>query len=142
MTAAEANQVRVPMPDAVELAHRQPQSAAVVRAHVASDGIADFLGSAYSEIMIALDEQDLTPAGPPSGGGDRRETGSKPKPDLRAPAQSPRRAESCPRCCRGLGGHGAVHHGDYAGAGATYRVLSDWVADHGTSRPTNRGNAT
>jgi hypothetical protein len=131
MTAAEANQSRVPMPDAVELAHLQPQSTAVVRAHVASDGIADFLGSAYSEIMIALDEQDLTPAGPPFGRWQPQGDGFEAEAGFPSTGPIAPAGRVQPGMLPGGLAATAVHRGDYAGLGATYRLLSDWVADHG-----------
>ena len=38
----------------------------------------EFLGSAFAEIMAVLDEQDLTPAGPPFGRWQPRADGSTP----------------------------------------------------------------
>ena len=65
MTAGDAERNRFPITDAVELVTLQPQFAALMPGHVAIDTIADFLGSAFDEVMQVLDEQDLTPAGPP-----------------------------------------------------------------------------
>ena len=43
----------------------EPQPAAVVAGSVAHDGIAEFLGGAFGEVMAALGAQGLFPAGPP-----------------------------------------------------------------------------
>jgi len=128
---AEENQSRVPIPEAVELAQLQPQTAAVVREHVATDRIAEFLGSAYREIMIALDEQDLAPAGPPFGRWQPQGDGFDAEAGFPSTGPVAPAGRVQPQMLPGGLAATAVHHGDYAGLGTTYRVLSDWIADHG-----------
>jgi effector-binding domain-containing protein len=130
MTAGAVSGARSPA-DAVELVDLQPQPVAVVRARVALSGIADFLGSAFSEIMTVLDAQDLTPAGPPFGrwqplaDGFDAEAGF-PSTGAIAPA-----GRVQPDTLPGGLAATAVHRGDYAGVGATYGVLYAWIAGHG-----------
>ena len=109
MTAGDADRNRFPMTDTVELVNLQPQFAAVVPGHVAMDRIADFLESAFAEVMQVLDQQGLAPAG-------------------RVHAQM---------LPGGLAAT-AIHHGDYAAIGATYGVLDNWITSNGyvvTGRP-------
>ena len=51
----------------IVLTRREAQPAAVVRGHAEQPAIADFLGRAYGEVMEALQQQGLQPAGAPFG---------------------------------------------------------------------------
>ena len=52
---------------AIHLATFQSQPAAVVHAYVKQEDIAEFLGGAFEEVVTALGQQGLSPAGPPFG---------------------------------------------------------------------------
>jgi effector-binding domain-containing protein len=49
----------------VHLAEVRSHPTAVIRAHVRTDDIADFVGGAFAEVMAVLERQRLAPAGPP-----------------------------------------------------------------------------
>lgn len=51
----------------VQFADLQAQDAAVVRAHVTQDDLADFLGKAFDEVVRTAAEQGLSLEGPPFG---------------------------------------------------------------------------
>ena len=51
----------------IEVVHLPEQPAAAVRARVAHNGIAEFLGPAFGEVMAVMQGQGLQPAGPPFG---------------------------------------------------------------------------
>lgn len=51
----------------IHLATLQRQPAAVVEARVTLDGIGDFIGAAFGEVLTVLGQQALAPTGPPFG---------------------------------------------------------------------------
>lgn len=113
----------------VELAE---QPAAVVREHVAHDGIAAFLGPAFSDVMAAVGAQHVQVAGAPFGryrptedGGWDIEAGF---PVATAISEQGRvLATSLP------GGRAArtLHVGDYQALGAAYEAVTKWLIDNG-----------
>lgn len=50
----------------VHLVDERSRPAAVVHARVRPDGIADFVGGAFAEVMAVLEHQHLAPTGPRS----------------------------------------------------------------------------
>ena len=131
MTAGDAERNRFPMTDAVELVNLQPQFAAVVPGHVAMDRIPDFLGSAFDEVMQVLDEQGLTPAGPPFGRWEPRADGFDAEAGFPStgPISSAGRVQA--QMLPGGLAATAIHRGDYAAIGATYGVLDNWITSNG-----------
>jgi len=131
MTTGDADGDPFPMNAPVELVNLQPQSTAVVRAHVAMDEIADFLGSAFGEIMKVLDEQDLTPAGPPFGRWQPQADGFDAEAGFPSTGPISPAGRVQPQMLPGGLAATAIHRGDYAGVGATYGVLYAWIGGHG-----------
>jgi effector-binding domain-containing protein len=131
MTARDGGRKRNRPDDAVELVSLRPQPTAVVRAHVPMDGIPEFLGSAFAEVLQVLDEQDLAPAGPPFGRWEPRANGFDAEagfPSTGGVSPAGRvRPQMLPE---GLAAS-AVHHGDYAAVGETYGLLERWLAENG-----------
>ena len=116
----------------IDLVHLPAQPAAVVRAHVGHNGIGDFLGQAFGEVMSAMGEQGLHPAGAPFGryrpteeGGWDVEAGF---PVSAEPTESGRvQATTLPA---GSAAH-TTHVGDYGNLGAAYRAVADWIVAKG-----------
>jgi len=131
MTAGAARESESPMTDAVELIDLEPEAAAVVRAQVPLSEIADFLRSAYAEIMTALDDQDLTAAGPPFGRWQPQQDGFDAEAGFPSTGPISPAGRVQPQTLPGGLAATAVHRGDYAGLGATYALLYSWIADHG-----------
>ena len=110
----------------------QAQHTAVVRGHVVQEGIKDFLGSAFTEILRVLDDQGLHPAGAPFGryaptedGGFDVEVGF-PSRDVVVPTGRVQASEL-------PGGRAArtMHTGAYGDVGAAYRATLDWLTEEG-----------
>jgi hypothetical protein len=129
MTAGDADRNRFPMAEAIELVNVKPQFAAVVSGHLTLDRIAGFLGSAFAEVMQVLDEQRLAPAGfgrwEPRADGFDAEAGF--------PSTGPVSPAGRVRVQLLPGGLAAtaIHRGDYAGIGATYGALDNWITNNG-----------
>lgn len=115
----------------VRLAEVRTQPSAVVRAHVQTDDIADFLGGAFTEVMAVLERQHLAPAGPPFGrytvgdDGFEVETGF---PTSGAVAPTGRVVPS-----ELPGGTVAttLHTGAYDRVGDAYEAATGWLTEHG-----------
>jgi effector-binding domain-containing protein len=115
----------------VEVIDLSPQPVAVVRARVAAEGIPEFLGAAFGEVVQALGEQHRSPAGPPfarywpTGGGFDVEAGF--------PADGTVAATGRVSASTLPGGPTAttVHRGSYAEVAQTYQAVADWLAAHG-----------
>jgi effector-binding domain-containing protein len=119
------------MTEAIELVELHPQPAAVVAGNVALDAIPDFLGSAFGEVMKVLSEQRLAPAGPPFGRWQPRADGFDAEAGFPSTGPVSPAGRVQPQMLPGGLAVTAVHHGDYAGVGATYGVLAEWIAGHG-----------
>ncbi len=115
----------------VELVDLEPQSAAVVRAHVGRSELPAFLGSAFGEVLQALSEQHLSPAGPPFG----RFTPTGDGFDVEAGFPSTAPVAPAGRVVPGdlPGGPAArvLHRGDYASVAAAYEAAAEWISAHG-----------
>ena len=116
----------------VTLADLPEQRTAVVCGHAdTSDGIADFLGGAYGEVMGLVERQHLQPAGMPFGryritaDGFDIEAGIGVEGDLRPEGRV--EASTLP------GGRTArtVHVGAYSGVAAAYEAVAGWLKDNG-----------
>jgi effector-binding domain-containing protein len=115
----------------VEQVELAPQHSAVVRGEVRHDGVAEFLGGAFGEVMGVLAAQVVQPAGPPFGryvptsDGFEVEAGFP----TGAPVQPTGRvvASSLP------GGPAAqvLHRGPYAEVAAAYQAAEAWLAGRG-----------
>jgi effector-binding domain-containing protein len=119
------------MDNEVCLANLQRQSTAVVRGHVTQDDIATFLGEAFGEVMTALSQQGLTPAGPPFGRYVQSDDGF----DVEAGFPVDRPVTSTERVTAGElpGGSVAytVHVGAYDTVAAAYAATLEWLSDNG-----------
>ena len=116
----------------IEVVHLPEQPTAVVRARVAHDGIADFLGPAFGDLMTVLQRQGLQPAGPPFGRYRPTEDGGW---DITAgfPVGATVAAEGRVEALTLPGGPVArtLHVGDYGGLAAAYDAVSSWLTGHG-----------
>jgi effector-binding domain-containing protein len=110
----------------------QAQHTAVVRAQVTVEDMAEFLGSAFGEVIRTLDKQQLHPTGAPFGryrvleeGGFEAEVGF-PCNDVVKPEGRVEAAEL-------PGGRVArtVHVGSYDDVGAAYEAAISWLVEEG-----------
>ena len=112
----------------VERMDLEPQPTAVIRAHVAHDGISDFLGGAFGEVMGVLATQGLAPAGPPFARYDLTDDGF----DIEAgfPASAPVTPTGRVEASELPGGSAIVvlHRGSYADVAAAYSAAEAWLA--------------
>lgn len=116
----------------------QAQPTAVVRGHVDTAGLPEFLGGAFGETMQALAGQQRAPAGPPfarfrtSGTGFDVEAGF--------PSTGPVSGSGRVEAGELPGGPAAevLHRGDYASVGEAYAAAEKWLAEH---RYTPNGDA-
>ena len=119
------------MTEAVELIDLHAQFTAVVTGHVTLDAIAGFLGSAFGEVMAVLDEQGRAPAGPPFGRWQPRAEGFDAEAGFPTVGPISPAGRVQPQMLPGGLAATAIHRGDYAGIGATYGVLHEWIAGNG-----------
>src|SRR5690348_7275943 len=116
----------------VELVDLQEQHCAVVRGHVAHDGIAPFLGHAFAAVMAAAAKQGLAVAGPPFG---RYRPAGDGGWDIEAgfPVHGTVTADGDVEAATLPGGSAArtLHVGDYGGLGAAYDATRRWIIDNG-----------
>jgi effector-binding domain-containing protein len=115
----------------VTLADLQAQPTAAVRGHVAADGIADFLGGVFGEVMGVLSRQGLGPAGPPygryvpTGGGFDVEAGFPVHGEVRPDGRVEALSLPGGRVARTL------HVGSYETVAEAYDALTAWLTDNG-----------
>ena len=128
------------MTEAVELVDLHAQFTAVVTGHVTLDAIAGFLGSAFGEVMAVLDEQGRAPAGPPFGRWQPRAEGFDAEAGFPTVGPISPAGRVQPQMLPGGLAATAIHRGDYAGIGATYGVLDEWIAGNGYVPMANRGS--
>jgi effector-binding domain-containing protein len=115
----------------VQLANLQRQSTAVVRGHVTKDDIAAFLGAAFEEVMAALSQQGLTPAGPPFGRYVPSDDGFEVEAGF--PVDRPVAKTGRVTVDELPGGSVAytVHTGAYDTVAAAYAATLEWLSDNG-----------
>lgn len=115
----------------VELVDLQAQPVAVVRGHVTQGNIPAFLGRTFTEVLEALADQDVAPAGPPFGRFVPADDGF----DVEAgfPAARAVHPSGQVEPCQLPAGPAArvVHRGDYGGVAAAYEAVARWVVSHG-----------
>ena len=109
----------------------QAQHTAVVRGHVAQVDIAEFLGSAFAEIINVLDDQELHPTGAPFGRYRPTDDGFDievgfPCSDVVKPAKRVEASE-LPAGRMGM----TLHVGPYDEVGEAYDALVAWLVDEG-----------
>ncbi len=107
------------------------QPSAVVRGQVPHDGIPDFLGGSFGEVMGVLGAQGIQPAGPPFGcyvataDGFDVEAGFP----TSAPVQPAGRV--VPSTLPGGTAVQVLYRGSYAGVAAAYEAGEEWLAEQG-----------
>lgn len=116
----------------IDLQELPQQTAAVVRAHVGHQGIGDFLGEAFGEVMGAVGHQGLHPAGPPFGRYRPAEDGGW---DIEAgfPVSGAAAPEGRVEPMTLPGGRVAhtTHVGDYGSLSAAYEAVTAWLTGQG-----------
>lgn len=116
----------------VHIATLQRRPAAVVRAQVDLEGLADFLGGAFEEVVTVLGRQGLSPTGPPFGRYSPSEARGF---DVEAgfPVAQSVTAEGRVAPDELPGGVVAytIHVGAYDGIGAAYAAATDWIVENG-----------
>jgi effector-binding domain-containing protein len=114
----------------VERVELQEQPTAVVRSVVSEEGIAEFLGGAFGEVMGVIAEQGLRVVGMPFGcyvptaDGIEVEAGFP----TSAPVEPGGRVE-CSSLPAGLTVE-VLHRGSYELVPAAYEAARDWLAEH------------
>lgn len=115
----------------VTIEERVEQATAVVRDQVARDGIAEFIGGAFAEVMAAVNAQHVTVVGPPFGRYRVLETGFEVEAGF--PTSWP--VEPVGRVMPSVlpGGEVAttMHVGSYDGVAEAYTAVEQWLAGHG-----------
>lgn len=115
----------------IDITERTAQPAAVVRGHVAMDGIAAFLGDAFGEVARLLEEEHGDVAGPPFARYHRTPDGF----DVEAgfPAAGPFTPAGRVELDELPAGPTAsvMNVGSYEGIAAAYEAVSDWLGAHG-----------
>jgi effector-binding domain-containing protein len=109
----------------------QAQHTAVVRGHVATEQIPEFLGAAFAEVITVLDKQGLHPTGAPFGRYRPTDTGLEvavgfPCSDVVEPLGRVE-PDTLPagRAAR------TMHVGAYGDVGAAYEASTRWLTDEG-----------
>lgn len=116
----------------VSVADLQRQDTAVVSGHASVDGISDFLGRAFGEVMTTAAEQGVDISGPPFGRYLPREDGGF---DIEAgfPTSDPLPQGNDVEAGELPGGRVArtVHRGAWDQVHHAYQALMEWTVDHG-----------
>ncbi len=115
----------------VQLVELAEQPAAQVRGQVGLDGIGEFLGPAFGEVLALLERQSLHAAGPPFG---RYRPNADGGWDVEAgfPATGPVAAEGRVEPTALPAGQAArtMHVGPYSGVGAAYEAVTNWLSSN------------
>lgn len=110
----------------------QAQHVAVVKGHVSHDGIGEFLGPAFGEVIGVLDRQNLHPTGSPFGRYRPADDGGW---DVEAgfPCSDVVKPEGRVEASELPGGRSArtMHVGPYGDVGAAYEAVVAWLTDEG-----------
>lgn len=119
-----------PMDYHVDRITLEPQEAAVVAASVPHDGIAEFLGGAFGEVMGVLADQGNAPAGPPFARYEMTDDGWNIQAGFPAagPVQPQGRVESI--TLPGGTALAVMHRGDYSEVAGAYRAAEQWMKDN------------
>ncbi len=115
----------------ISRADLQPQHVAVVRAHVARDGVTDFLGGVFGEVVEVAARQGRRIVGMPFGR--YRVTPDGFDVEAGFPVDAPVQQEGRVDAGQLPGGPVAhlVYQGPYDGVGAAYEAAVSWVVDNG-----------
>jgi hypothetical protein len=118
-------------PYQVELVELQSQPTVFVRGHVETAGIPGFLGTAFGEVMQLLDDQHLTPAGPPFAR--FRPVAGEFDVEVGFPSAGSVRPAGRVEAGELPGGSAAsvLHRGDYGAVGAAYEFATEWLDTNG-----------
>jgi effector-binding domain-containing protein len=117
----------------VEQVELQEQPTAVVRGLVPVEGIPEFLGGVFGEVLAAIDAQGVRPDGMPfaryvpTAGGFQVEAGFP----TSAPVQPAGRV--VPSSLPGGPALQVLHQGPYDEVAAAYAAAEAWLGDHGLS---------
>ena len=115
----------------ISVEERAQQPAAVVRGHVTTEEITDFLGAAFDETLAAIAAQHRVPAGPPFGRYRIVDDGF----DVEAgfPASAEVVASGRVEATTLPGGLVAttIHTGSYDGMAEAYRAVEEWLETEG-----------
>jgi effector-binding domain-containing protein len=114
--------------DRVELIE---QPSAVVRGRVPQEGIPDFLGGAFGEVMGVLGAQGVEPAGPPFGCYLPTPDGFEVEAGFPTSAPVEPAGRVVPSTLPGGSAIQVLHQGPYAGVAAAYQAGEAWLAEHG-----------
>lgn len=115
----------------ISRAELPPQRVAVVRAQVPRDGIAEFLGGAFGEVMQVVGHQQRRVVGMPFGR--YRVTPDGFEVEAGFPVDAPVEREGRVEADELPGGPVAhvVYRGPYDGVGTAYEAAVSWVVDNG-----------
>jgi effector-binding domain-containing protein len=116
----------------VSFADLQEQDVATVSEDVAMEGIADFLGEAFGQVVATAQEQGIAVTGAPFAR--FRPTGSGPwQVSAGFPVARPVAAVAAVRPGTLPGGRVAhtIHRGSYDSVGRAHEVVEDWIAEQG-----------
>jgi effector-binding domain-containing protein len=115
----------------IELVELEPQPALVVRGHVPIGGIPEFIGGAFGDVMAAMGQAGVSPAGPPFG----RYLVTPDGFDVEAGFPVEHAVEPSGRVESSMlpGGTAArtMHVGGYDGVAAAYEAVSSWLYKEG-----------
>ena len=107
------------------------QAVAAVEGHVPTEGIGDFIGGAFGEVMQVLGQEHVMPSGPPyaryhvTADGFDVEAGFP----VAAPVAPSGRVHPA-QLPGGLVAH-TMHRGEYAAVEQAYKAVVDWLAANG-----------
>lgn len=115
----------------IDIAYLPEQPAATVRGHVEQHEIPEFLGRVFGEVLAALRDQHLQPAGPPFA---RYRAARDGEWEIEAgfPATGAVRPQGEVQPAQLPGGRVAhtLHRGQYDEVGAAYEALDMWLQQH------------
>jgi effector-binding domain-containing protein len=114
----------------VHLAEVRRRPSAVVRAHVRTDDIADFVGGAFAEVMTVLDRQCLAPTGPPYSRYTMAEDGFEVESGFPTSGAVTASGGVVPSELPGGTVATTLHTGAYDEVGAAYAAADSWLAEH------------
>ena len=114
-----------------EFVDLQAQHTAVVKGHVTTEGLAEFLGRAFGEVINVLDKQELHPTGAPFGR--YRATDGGFDLEIGFPCSDVVKPEGRVEASELPGGRVArtMHVGSYDDVGAAYEAAMAWLTDEG-----------
>jgi hypothetical protein len=115
--------------DEIELVERQYDDTAVVRGHVPHDGIGEFLGSAFGQVMAALGP--MPPAGPPYARYEMAEDGWDIEAGFPVVDAIEASGDVVPSQLPGGSVATLMHAGAYETLGKSYAALEAWLGEHG-----------